>query len=86
MNLDISQFQVGIVTKKLKENNILFMRALSTGDYEPCVMVMLSFNDVVTYPDIEQYERDIRSEFYSCTNDQRISKIIMRVSKISLPY
>jgi len=84
-----SQFQVSyelIDSKKIKGNNGLAMRALTTGEYEPCVLTMLSIQKNNLKPEqLEQYEQDLRSDFSSYDENQRVDRLLMQISRLPLP-
>lgn len=84
-----SQFQVSselIASKKIKGNNGLIMRALATGEYEPCVLTMLSIQKNNLKPEHrEQYERELRSDFNSYDENQRVDRLLMQFSRLPLP-
>lgn len=84
-----SQFQVSselIASKNIKGKNGLTMRALTTGEYEPCVLTMLSIQKKNLKPEhLEQYEQDLRSDFNSYNEYQRVDRLLMQISMLPLP-
>ena len=74
-----SQFLVShelINSRIIKGQNGLMMRALTTGEYEPCVLAMMNIQKNILQPEyLEQYERDLRSDFIYYDKYQRIDRL-----------
>ena len=61
---------------KLKGDKGLFTRAVTTGDYEPCILSMLSIQKFNIKPEnMDEYETDIRSSFIDYDDFQRIDRL-----------
>lgn len=82
-----TQFRVSselLASKPLKGPKGLFKRALTTGEYEPCVLTMVSIMKSSIPEHIELYEADVRAAFHSYDEWQRVSRIIMQISRLPL--
>ena len=73
-----TQFQVSfelIASKRLKGPNGLLMRAITTGEYEPCVQAMIDMKKHFTPEQLTIYEGDVRSDFMNYDSYQLIDRV-----------
>jgi hypothetical protein len=79
-----TQFQVSselIASKDFRGNKGLFMRAATTGEYEPCVQAMILIQKQHLQPEqLAIYEGHIRSDFMDYDPDQRADSVFMRLT------
>lgn len=80
-----TQFRVSselLASKPLKGPKGLLKRALTTGEYEPCVLTMVSILKNSMPEHIGLYEADVRADFHSYDEGQRVSRIIMQINRL----
>ena len=75
-----TQFQVSfelMASKRLKGPTGLLMRAITTGEYEPCVQAMIYIQKrrYLTPEQLTIYEGDVRSDFMNYDSDERIERV-----------
>ena len=81
-----TQFQVSfelMASKRLKGPTGLLMRAITTGEYEPCVqaMIYMKKRTHLTPEKLTIYEGDVRSDFMNYDSYQLIDRV-----RFSLDY
>ena len=72
----------GLLTEKeIRGDCGLYMRAITTGDLEPCVQVMMSMmRGKVDANDMVEYEKQVRRDFALYDMYQRVDRIMANKS------
>jgi hypothetical protein len=73
-----TQFQVSselIASKDLRGGNGLLMRAITTGELEPCIQSMLLSKKHMTPEQLTIYAEDIRYDFKNYDSNQLVERV-----------
>ena len=81
-----SQFKISkdlLSSKDVKGIHGLVKRAMTTGEFEPSVQVMMTIAEHIFSTDIlEEYEQEIRNDFNSYEDVQRVDRLINCINHI----
>ena len=80
----LTQYRISrelLVDKRIKGMYGLIKRAMTSGEYEPCVQAMMSIAEIF-FKDSDkllQYEKNVRSDFNSYDENQRVDRLAFNV-------
>jgi hypothetical protein len=80
-----TQFQLSselLASKELRGKKGLLMRAITTGEYEPCVQIMVLLQKRLYIEHLKTRERYTRSDFKDYDEGQRVDRVLLQLRSL----